>query len=312
MVVVLTGGTGGAKLVQGLSFIVAPQDLTIICNTADDFFFHGLYIAPDIDTITYALAGILDTRKGWGINDDSFVVLEALGKLGGETWFKLGDRDLATHITRTRLMRAGLTLSQATRAIGESFGVETRIVPMSDEHVETQITSARGRLAFQEYFVKHRWQEDVLAVTFTGIENARPAPGTLEAIQNAAAIIVCSSNPVTSIGPILAVPEMRQALRQTPAPVVAVSPIIQETAVSGPAHRLMSALGLEPSACGVARAYADFVDTILIAREDEPLRSRIEDLGVRAVAGDIRMDSLEDKKLLARTVLQACRERTTR
>jgi LPPG:FO 2-phospho-L-lactate transferase len=290
---------------------IAPKELTVICNTADDFFFHGLYIAPDIDTITYALAGILDQAKGWGINNDSFVVLEALGKLGGDTWFKLGDRDLATHITRTRFMHEGLTLSQATGAIRKSLGIEARIIPMSDEHVETTVTTGRANLSFQEYFVKRRWQEDVLAVNFTGVENARPAPGILEAIQNAAAIVVCPSNPVTSIGPILAVPEMRQALRQTPAPVVAVSPIIQETAVSGPAHRLMSALGLEPSACGVARAYADFVDTILIAREDEPLRSRIEEMGLRAVAGDIRMDSLEDKKLLARTVLQACRERTT-
>jgi LPPG:FO 2-phospho-L-lactate transferase len=311
MLVVLTGGTGGAKLVQGLSLTADPKDLTVICNTADDFFLHGLYIAPDIDTITYALAGILDVEKGWGINDDSFAVLESLGKLGGETWFKLGDRDMATHISRTRLMREGLTLSQATRAIGKSLGVKTRIVPMSDEHVETSVTTARANLSFQEYFVKHRWQEDVHAVTFTGIENARPAPGILEAIQNAAAIIVCPSNPVTSIGPILAVPEMREALRQTPAPVVAVSPIIQGTAVSGPAHRLMSAVSLEPSACGVASAYADFVDTIFIAHEDELLGPRIAALGLRPVAGHIRMDSLEEKKLLAKTVLEACRERTT-
>ena len=311
MVVVLTGGTGGAKLLQGLSLAVAPKDLTVICNTADDFFLHGLYIAPDIDTITYAFAGILDVRQGWGVNDDSFVVLEALGKLGGDTWFKLGDRDLATHITRTRLMRAGLTLSQATRAIGKALGVEARIVPMSDEHVETTVATARGNLSFQEYFVKRRWQEEVHAVTYTGIENARPAPGILEAIQNATAIIVCPSNPVTSIGPILAVPAMRQALRQTPAPVVAVSPIIEGAAVSGPAHRLMSAVSLEPSACGVASAYADFIDTIFIAREDEILRPRIETLGLRAIAENIRMDSLEEKKLLAKTVLHACRERTT-
>lgn len=311
MVVVLTGGTGGAKLLQGLSLTVAPKDLTVICNTADDFFLHGLYIAPDIDTITYAFAGILDLRKGWGINDDSFVVLEALGKLGGETWFKLGDRDLATHITRTRLMRAGLTLSQATSAIGKALGVEARIVPMSDEHVETTVATARGNLSFQEYFVKRRWQEDVHAVTFSGIENARPAPGILEAIQNAAAIIVCPSNPVTSIGPILAVPEIRAALRQTPAPIVAVSPIIQGTAVSGPADRLMSTVGLEPSAAGVAAAYADFVDTILIAREDALLGPRIEALGLRPLARHIRMDSFEEKRLLAKAVLEACRERTT-
>jgi LPPG:FO 2-phospho-L-lactate transferase len=311
MVVVLTGGTGGAKLLQGLSLTVAPKDLTAICNTADDFYLHGLYIAPDIDTITYAFAGILDMRKGWGVNEDSFVVLEALGKLGGETWFKLGDRDLATHITRTRLMRAGLTLSQATRAISKALGVEAHIVPMSDEHVETTVATARGNLSFQEYFVKRRWQEEVHAVTYTGIENARAAPGILEAIQNATAIIVCPSNPVTSIGPILAVPEIRAALRQTPAPIIAVSPIIEGAAVSGPAHRLMSAVNLEPSACGVASAYADFIDTIFIAREDEILRPRIETLGLRAITGHIRMDSLEEKKLLAKTVLDACRERAT-
>ena len=303
MLVVLTGGTGGAKLVQGLSLEADPKELFIICNTADDFVFQGLHISPDLDTVTYTLAGIGDTERGWGIKDDTFVALEWLGKYGAETWFKLGDRDLATHITRTHLLREGITLSQATESIRKALGVEAIITPMSDDRVETGVKTPKGELSFQEYFVRERWSPDVREVTFAGAQKSRPAPGVLEAIQQASAVIVCPSNPVTSIGPILAVPGIRDALEQTRAPVLAVSPIIQGAPVSGPAHKLMAAVGIEVSAVGVAKYYADFLDTIVIDYEDRDLKEQIESLGIKATVTSIRMDSLDDKKRLARVPL---------
>lgn len=303
MLVVLTGGTGGAKLVQGLSLEVEPEELAIICNTADDFLLHGLYVSPDLDTITYALAGINDPAKGWGIKDDTFVVLEWIGRYGGETWFKLGDRDLATHITRSRLLKEGLRLSQATERIRKALGIKATILPMSDEKVETRIMTAKGELSFQDYFVRERWREEVNGLFFVGLERSRPSPGVIKAIQEATAVIFCPSNPVTSIAPILAVPGMREALRETTAPIVAVSPIIEGAPVSGPAHKFMAAVGMEVSAFGVAKAYADFLDTILVAAEDRNLKARIEELGIKAVATSIRMDSPADKRHVAREVL---------
>ncbi len=303
MLVALTGGTGGAKLIQGLSLEAKPEDLVIVCNTGDDFVLHGLHISPDIDTITYTLAGISDTTKGWGIKDDTFGVLEWLGKYGGETWFKLGDRDLATHITRSALLREGLRLSQITERIRKALGVQATIIPMSNDKVETKIMTSKGKLSFQEYFVKGHWADEVKEVSFVGVERSRPAPGVVDAIQEAAAVILCPSNPVTSIGPILAVPGIRKALKGTKAPVAAISPIIQGAPVSGPAHRLMAAVGLEVSAFGVAKAYADFLDLIVIAREDGDLKGRIEGLGIKPVATSIHMNSLGDRRRLAREVL---------
>jgi LPPG:FO 2-phospho-L-lactate transferase len=306
MLVVFTGGTGGAKLIEGFRFTVNSKDLIIICNTADDFILHGLHISPDLDTVTYTLAGIADPEKGWGINDDSFVVLEALGRLGAETWFKLGDKDLATHITRTRLLREGRPLSQVTKHICAALGVEAAVVPMCDQRVATLVTTPQGDFSFQEYFVKRRWEDEVKGIFFDGIEDAEPAPGILDSISKAAAVVICPSNPVTSIGPILGVPGVRDALRQTQAPVIAVSPIIQGASFSGPAHRLMPAVKMEASAFGVAAAYADFLDAILIAREDQSLKSKIQALGIDAVAGPIRLDSLAHKKKLAESVLSLC------
>jgi LPPG:FO 2-phospho-L-lactate transferase len=303
MLVVLTGGTGGAKLIQGLSLEVNPEDLFIICNTADDLVLYGLHISPDLDTITYTLAGIGDPSKGWGIKDDTFVVLKWLERYGAETWFKLGDRDLATHITRSQLLREGLSLSQATDRVRKALGVKATILPMSDDKAETRILTPKGELSFQEYFVRGHWADDVKKVSFSGADQSRPAPGVIDAIQNADAVIICPSNPVTSIGPILAVPGIREVLRRKQAPIVAVSPIIGGTAVSGPAHKLMAAMSLEASAFGVAKAYEDFLDVILIAPEDKELKGRIENLEIKAVVSFIRMDSLEDKRRVAREIL---------
>jgi LPPG:FO 2-phospho-L-lactate transferase len=303
MLVVLTGGTGGAKLIQGLSFEVEPKDLVVVCNTADDFVHHGLYISPDIDTITYTLAGIEDAKKGWGIRDDTFVVLDWLDRYGGETWFKLGDRDLATHITRSKLLAQGWTLAQITARLCEALGVHATVIPMSEDRVETRIVTARGEISFQEYFVRGYQVDEVKRVFLSGVEKSRPAAGVVESVRAARAVILCPSNPVTSIGPILAVPGIREALRETRASVVAVSPIVGGAPVSGPADKFMAATGWEVSSTGVARAYADFLDVIFVDSEDRGLRGAIEALGVKTVTTSIRMESLDDKRRLAREVL---------
>ena len=303
MIVALTGGTGGAKLVEGLAAVLDPKELTVVCNTGDDCIFHGLYVCPDIDTIVYTLAGLSDDEKGWGLKGDTFAALEQLRRLGSEAWFNLGDKDLATHILRTRLLNEGLKLSAITERIRRALGVETAILPMSDDRIETRIQTPSGELSFQEFFVKERWAPEVLAVRFTGVEKSLASPGVLDAIRTADAIIVCPSNPVTSIGPILAVPEVRAALEQTEAPVVGVSPIIGDMAISGPAHKLMGVRGWESSPLGVAKCYADFLDTILIAPEDRSSACEVEKLGVHPVCTDIRMSSIADKRRLAAEAL---------
>lgn len=303
MLVLLTGGTGGAKLVQGLCHEVDPAGVTIICNTADDFILHGLHISPDLDTIMYSLAGVSDPAKGWGIQDDTFTVLAQLEKLGGAAWFKLGDKDIATHITRTRLLRDGLTLSDVTDRLRKSLEIQATILPMSNDRIESRVETSEGEISFQEYFVKRRWQPEVKQVFYAGIENSRPPPGLLEALWQASGIIVCPSNPVTSIGPILAVPGIMETLEKVTAPVVAVSPVIGERAISGPAHKLMAARGMETSGFGVAKAYADFLDVFVVDREDNKLSGRIEALGVEVAATSILMSSLADKRNLARQVL---------
>ncbi len=303
MLVVLTGGTGGAKLIEGLAAEIDPADLTIICNTGDDAVFHGLYVSPDIDTITYTLAGLSDSKKGWGIRGDTFTTLEQLRRLGNDAWFNLGDKDLATHITRTQLLNEGIKLSEVTERIRRQLGVQSRILPMSDDRVETRVQTLQGELSFQEFFVKERWARDVASVRFVGAEQAQPAPGVLDAIDHAQAIIVCPSNPITSIGPILAVPGIRAALKQTGAPVIGVSPIIGAAAISGPAHRLMVASGFAASAAGVAGCYADFLDTLLIADEDRAAGPAVEAFTIMPICTDIRMGDFAAKRRLAREVL---------
>ncbi len=303
MLVVLSGGTGGAKLIEGLSHEIDAAQLTVVCNTADDFVMHGLNISPDLDTIMYTLAGVSDRVKGWGILGDTFTVLAQLEKLGGETWFKLGDRDIATHIARAGLLRAGFKLSDVTDRLRNSLGIKTRILPMSNDTIATRVETPEGEISFQEYFVKRRWQADVRKVFYTGVEKSRPAPGVLEAIDAAAGIIVCPSNPVTSIGPILAVAGIRDALKQVNVSIVGVSPMIGESAISGPAHKLMVAQGMEPSALGAAKGYADFLDQFVIDNEDEALTKKLETLGIGVVKTSIRMNSLADKQALARQVL---------
>lgn len=303
MLVLLSGGTGGAKLIQGISEEVDPSELTIICNTADDFVLHGLHISPDLDTIMYTLAGVADGSKGWGIQDDTFTTLAQLGKLGAETWFQLGDQDLATHIMRTRLLREGLPLSKITVRLNSYLGVKATILPMTDDAVETRVKTPQGEISFQEYFVKQRWQPEVKKIFYAGVQGSNPSPGVIEAIGRARRIIICPSNPVTSIGPILAVPGIRNAIKTANASVIGVSPIIGDLAVSGPAHKLMVAQGHEASALGVAQTYADLLDSFLIDNADEKLCGNIQRLGIKTSATSIRMDSHAEKRRLAREVL---------
>jgi len=308
MLVVLSGGTGGAKLIEGLAAEIDPANLTIVCNTGDDAIFHGLHVSPDIDTITYTLAGLIDTAKGWGITDDTFVVLEQLRRFGNDAWFNLGDKDLATHITRTEWLNTGLPLSEVTDRIRRQLGVKSKILPMSDERVETRVQTPDGEISFQEFFVKERWAREVTSVRFVGAELAKPAPGVLESMQKAEAIVICPSNPITSIGPILTVPGIRDALQQSAAPVVGVSPLIGAAAISGPAHKLMIASGFEASAVGVARCYQGFLDTLVMANEDRACEAIIEAVGVAPVCADIRMGSVADKRRLAREVLASAKK----
>ena len=306
MIVLLTGGTGGAKLIQGLSLEVEPDRLFVVCNTADDCVVHGLHVSPDVDTVTYTLAGIADTAKGWGIQNETFTVLKWLGKFGEDTWFQLGDKDLATHITRSRLLSEGFSLTQLTEQICKAFCIRSAVVPMSDERVQTKIvTPKKGVVSFQEYFVRDGWADECEGISYEGAQASRPAPGVLESIQGATAVILCPSNPVTSIGPILAVPGIRDALRETRAPVVAVSPIVGGRPFSGPTHKFMASLGMEVSALGVAEAYQDFLDVLFIGPEDGELIPRIKDLGIKTKVTSIQLDSLPAKRQLARELLNA-------
>lgn len=304
MIVLLTGGTGGAKLVEGMSFEVDPGELLVICNTADDLVVHGLHVSPDLDTVTYTLAGVVDPSKGWGIKDETFSTLQRLGELGEGTWFRLGDKDLATHLIRSRLMGQGLSLTQVTERLRKAFGITAKILPMTDDRVETRVVTVKGEISFQEYFVRDGWSHPVLGLAFVGVERSRPAPGVLESIREAEVVILCPSNPATSIGPILSVPGIREALKETRARVGAVSPIMGQMPFSGPAHKFMSHLGMEVSSFGVANAYRDFLDLILIADEDSKLIERIDALEIQAVATCIDMEALDDKRRLARALIK--------
>jgi LPPG:FO 2-phospho-L-lactate transferase len=308
MIVVLTGGTGGAKLIQGLTHEVDPAQLTIICNTADDFVLHGLHISPDLDTIMYHLAGLGDDAKGWGIRGDTYGALEQLERYGAESWFKLGDKDLATHIRRTELLRNGVSLSAVTHELCRALGIAARLLPMSDDRIETRVETGEGEISFQEYFVRRHWRPEVRGVTYVGVESCRAAPGVIEAIHAAALIVICPSNPVTSIGPILAVPGIRHALQKTAAQIIGVTPIIGPAAISGPAHKLMLAMGVEPSSLAVARGYADFLDAFVIDADDLSLKDAIESLGMNAIATSVRMNALSEKRRLAREVLALARQ----
>ncbi len=299
----LAGGTGAAKLLRGLGPLVDPRSLTVIVNTGDDAEIWGLHVSPDLDTVCYTLGGVIDQRKGWGLADETFHTLDQIARFGEPVWFNLGDRDLATHLHRTRLLREGRTLSEATRAIASALGLTATVLPMSDQPVRTRILGPDGWLAFQEYFVREKAQVQVRAVEYAGAATARPAPGVVEAIATADIVLVCPSNPITSVGPILAVPGLVEALRETEATVAAVSPIVGGDAVSGPAGRLMASAGLPVSAVGVARAYAGWLDLLVFDDQDRVLDPELRALGITPVSAQTIMSSREAEIALARRIL---------
>jgi LPPG:FO 2-phospho-L-lactate transferase len=301
--VALAGGVGAARFLTGLTRLVGEEDLTVIANTGDDIELFGLHISPDIDIVAYTLAGIVDEEKGWGIMGDTFQCLDMLKKQGLDTWFGLGDRDMATHIYRTYRLNQGFTLSQITSEICQNLGLKVKILPMSNDKFETRVITSEGAMHFEEYFVKKQCKEEVLGVEFVGAATAKPSPGVLDAISNAQLVVVCPSNPVVSIGTILAVNGVKDALKRTKARVVGVSPIVVGLPIKGPADKMLRALGLEVSAFGVAQLYADFLDTFVIDSKDAAAKNRIEPLGVKVKVTNTVMKSLDDKVSLAKAVL---------
>jgi len=331
MITVLAGGVGAARFLQGLLRVVSGEAVTIVSNVGDDAEFFGLHVSPDVDAVLYHLAGLADEERGFGLRDDTFHTLDALSRFGYDTWFSLGDRDLATCIARTDLLRRGRTLSEATAEIARALGVPARVLPATDDRLRTKIrTSAEGGSAsggdgglldFQEFFVRRRAGDPVREIIFDGAADARPAAGVLDAIAAADAVLLTPSNPLVSIGPILAVPGVRDALRETKAKVATVSPIVGGAAIKGPAAQMMRDQGLEVSAAGVARLYADFLDVMVIDEVDAGLAAEIEAIGLPGPAGrptlgpgrqglavtvtDTIMSSMEKKAALARTTLRA-------
>lgn len=303
-VTALAGGVGASKLLDGLYRIMPPEDLTAIVNTGDDIQMFGLYIAPDLDIVTYTLAGIVNPAMGWGIDGDSFHCLERLLQFtGGERWFNLGDRDLATHIFRTAEMKAGRSLTEVADHIRRTLGVGARILPMCDQHTPTTVIAGIGEMHFQEYLIKRRAAPKIEALRFEGIDSARPAPGVEEAILQADLIVLCPSNPLISIGPILAVPGIRDMLKQTPATVVAVSPVVGGASLKGPTDRMLTDLGMEVSALQVAKLYADFADVYILDTQDAAAKTAVEALGLKPHITNTIMRGPEEKMALARETL---------
>lgn len=308
---VLAGGVGAARFLQGLIRVVKQEEITVISNTADDLKLYGLHISPDIDIVIYTLAGVVDGAKGWGIAQDTFFCLDAIGKLGEETWFRLGDRDLATHIFRTDLLRKGMSISRVTATIAHSFGLRLTILPMSEERVETFINTEAGPLDIQQYLVKRGAKDKVQSITYRGIEKAKATRGVIESILEAEGVILAPSNPFISLGPILAVRGVRDAIRSTRARVVAISPIVGGAAIKGPAATMMRHLGMEPSSYQVATLYKDFLDAFILDNRDEGLRPKVESLGITALATNTIMSGTEEKVTLARSALSVLKDSTT-
>lgn len=319
-IIALAGGVGAARFLRGVVRVVPPADLTVIVNTGDDEEFFGLSVSPDLDTVTYTLAGAVNAEKGWGLPDETHRCLDALERYFPETWFGLGDADLATHLFRTERLRRGEPLSRVTAEIARRWNVTARVLPMSDDRVRTVVTTEDGVLPFQEYFVKRRAEGRVSAVTFRHVEAARPAPGVCEAIAAADLIVLPPSNPIVSIGPILALPGIRETLRRAAAPVAAVSPLIAGKPVKGPADRMLAGLGIEVSAAGIADSYDDFVDTFVLDRRDVEGESagaaamckRIEAMGMDVLVTETLMRDMDTSVALARTVIRHPHRKRTR
>jgi len=306
MITCLAGGVGAARFLEGLVRAVPPADITAVVNTGDDTVLHGLHISPDLDTVTYTLAGAINREMGWGLEGESWAAMEALERYGGETWFRLGDRDLATHLYRTHQLGQGAPLSEVTAQITRAWGLELTLLPMTDDRVATRIKPpGREAIGFQEWFVGERHATPVEAVEFEGIAASTPAPGVIAALSDAEVVVVCPSNPIVSIGPILGVPGVADALRARRESVVAVSPIIAGKALKGPADTLMADLGHEASVAGVARLYAEVAGTLVVDEADHDQVAAVEAEGMRCVVTPTVMNGSESAAALASTVLGA-------
>jgi LPPG:FO 2-phospho-L-lactate transferase len=299
----LAGGVGGAKLVEGLSKVLKPKELTVIVNTGDDFIHLGLKICPDLDTVCYTLAGYANPATGWGRSQETWMALETLGILGGPTWFRIGDQDLGLHLERTRLMNEGCSLSQITGQFCAAFGVNVKVLPMSDDDVQTMVFTKECELQFQEYFVRQACRPQITGFRFEGIENAAPAPGVIRAIQTADLIVFCPSNPWVSLDPILSVSGIKRVLLDK-AIIVGVSPIIGGTTLKGPAAKMYTELGISPSALAVANHYKDLLSHFVFDRIDASLDASIQNLGLKTKATNTIMKTLEEKIRLAKEVLE--------
>lgn len=302
MILTFSGGVGGAKLVQGLA-AHRPADLAVVVNTADDMELFGLHIAPDVDTVMYTLAGLSSKDRGWGLTGETWQAMGMLGRYGADTWFNLGDQDLATHILRTQALRAGRTLSEVTADLCQRLGVRPQVIPMTDDRVTTYVKTPQGWLHFQEYFVRDRCQPTVLDIEFRGLTEAHPSPPFLHALATAEAIIVSPSNPLVSVGPILGVPGVRETLQKSQALRIAVTPLISGQAIKGPTVPMMESAGLTPTATSVARLYADFIDVFVLDERDADLRPEIEALGLRVLVTNTLMETDVIKAQLAGEIL---------
>jgi len=303
MITVFAGGVGASRFLQGLVHAVEPADVTVISNTGDDVEMFGLHVSPDTDIVLYALAGAVNPETGWGLTGDTFAVIDQLQRFGYERWFNLGDKDLAMAIHRTRLLRDGVPMHEVTANLAKAWGLACTVLPMANEPVRTMITGPEGELAFQEYMVRLRTEVDVRSVRFAGVESAKPAPGVLDALNKADVVFLAPSNPFVSIGPILAVAGVRDALANTRATRVAISPIIAGQVVKGPAAKMMTTMGYEVSALGVAKIYDGLIDVFVIDEQDRALKPAVEALGLRCFVTDTMMTSAERKAELARDIL---------
>ncbi len=299
----LAGGVGAARFLSGLTQVCAPEKITVVVNTGDDLEYLGAYISPDIDIVTYTLAGIVDPERGWGIKDDTFNCMSQLDRYSAETWFRIGDRDFATHLLRTAYLQHGFTLSEVTDKIRGLLGIKVKILPMSNERVATRIKTSAGVLDFQEYFVKRKFSDLVMDVTYEGAAQASPTEAVLTALRKSDAIILCPSNPILSIGPMLAIPKIREALSRSNGRIVGVSPIVGGKALKGPLDKLMQSLGLEVSPFGVAQLYRGFLEGFVIDDIDKSSRSRIERLGMKVATTNTIMNSDEAKARLAKDTI---------
>ena len=302
--IALAGGVGGAKLAHGLALAAPEEELTVVVNTGDDFELHGLHICPDLDTVMYTLAGLANPETGWGLAGESFGALEMLGRYGAETWFRLGDRDLATHVTRTARLRAGDTLTQVTAALCAALGVRPRVLPMTDDPMPTMIVTDEGELAFQDYFVRRRWQPAMRGVRFAGTESVRPSPAVRAALDGASVVVFCPSNPFVSLDPILVLHGKALAdWRKRGGCAVAVSPIIGGEAVKGPAAKMFRELGVEPSALAVAEHYRGLLDGFVLDQRDAAQVDAIAALGMQVRTTDTLMRNDADRRRLAAEVI---------